>query len=113
MEQKKSFGPIYGLRFRTSDLRRRASDFDAALRPDWARIQWLCVKRALKGRALLGAISRYPLLLLGHSYLVACGVSAAIGGAAAHFQYFEYFGFKPSDLLGILHLGHIRGVRAR
>ncbi len=30
---------------------------------------------------ILGAISRYPLLLLGHSYLVSCGVSATIGGA--------------------------------
>lgn len=32
-----------------------------------------------------GAISRYPLLLLVHSYLVSCGVSAAIGGAHCAF----------------------------
>lgn len=33
----------------------------------------------------LGAISRYPLLLLGHSYLVSCGVSATIGDAHCPF----------------------------
>lgn len=33
----------------------------------------------------LGAISRYPLLLLVHSYLVSCGVSATIGGAHCPF----------------------------
>lgn len=33
----------------------------------------------------LGAISRYPLLLLGHSYLMACGVIRCYRGRSLRF----------------------------